>query len=236
MIKVDALNYSLALFTTHKLTFPAIFVLHHRHLVPPIFIWPDRWNAERKPVWLVGWKQGPCCLHSDPIERGHNAFRGDVRSMASPEDGRGRNGRKRWNNGGYDWKESEDPWEMQKEIQQGVGLVELETWLILTHTHTRLSLSPPPTTVIQYVIPCKCIVKFLWWALFSLWDQITLRHWPGLVPYMSLSAPNQPITPRPCKRVRWHRGAPPNPPAIWLATLCAYACIGLWSVVMSVTV
>lgn len=134
---VDVLNYSPALFTPHKLTFPAIFVPLYRRLVPVILIWPDWRNLEHKPVWLVGWKQGPCCLHSDPIERGHNAFRAmwEAGFTWGRPGGVGRNGRKQWNNGGTDWKESEDPWEIQKEIQ-GVGLPELETWLIFTHTHT----------------------------------------------------------------------------------------------------
>lgn len=97
-------------------------------------------------MWLVGCKQAPCCLHSDPIERGHNAP-GDVRGRLHLRTAR-RDGEKREEAGtmeGQNEKKVKTP-----EKCKGVGPAELETWQTETDTHTpfcafgkcQLSLSP----------------------------------------------------------------------------------------------
>lgn len=68
---------------------------------------------------------------------------------ASPEDGQPgwEETRGNGNNEKKEWKESEDPWEIHKEMQ-GVVVDELETWLIFTHSQTHTPASTRTGTIL----------------------------------------------------------------------------------------
>lgn len=68
---------------------------------------------------------------------------------ASPEDGQPgwEETRGNGNNEEKEWKESEDPWEIHKEMQ-GVVVDELETWLIFTHSQTHTPASTRTGTIL----------------------------------------------------------------------------------------